>query len=249
MIRACVIAAFIGFSARFEGRCNFLYCDILGLVTTAIGDLVDDPADVMGLPFFHNDDGRPASPAEINAEWHLVKRRQDLRSHGGMAYKAITTLHMSPEAVESLVLAKLEAVGKQLSKRFAGFDTWPADAQLGALSWAWACGAAAPFPHFSAALNAQDFAAAAIESHIDATDNPGIVPRNIANVLLFQNAANVVAGKLDPSTLYYPHALLDPTAPNAIDDVLAVIDAVDMQPIPILPDPIPVEDPFVAEDG
>ena len=39
------------------------------------------------------------------------------------------------------------------------------------------------------------------------TGNPGIVPRNEANQRLFNNAHEVQARELEPSSLYYPEAL------------------------------------------
>ena len=96
---------------------------------------------------------------------------------------------------------------------FQSFDTWPADAQLALLSMAWAMGPGGPggFPHFRAGCQALDFKTAAAQCQMNAAGNPGLVPRNQANVTLFSNAAIVLAGEAKGSfqrpTLYYPRVL------------------------------------------
>ncbi|MGO9893202.1 MAG: hypothetical protein ACLPX8_03180, partial [Bryobacteraceae bacterium] len=96
---------------------------------------------------------------------------------------------------------------------FQDFDTWPADAQLGLLSMAWAMGPGGPgqFPHFSSACKSLDFNAAAAECKMNEAGNPGLIPRNQANFTLFSNAAIVLAGEaqggLQSSSLYYPRVL------------------------------------------
>ncbi len=92
---------------------------------------------------------------------------------------------------------------------FSAFDNWPADAQMALLSMAWAMGPAGPgnFPRFSAACENLDFNGAARECEMDATGNPGLVPRNLANKTLLSNAAVVRDQGLDASVLYYPTKL------------------------------------------
>ena len=41
-MRASVLAGALGFTARFEGRVDGMYCDVLGLVTTGYGDLIEE---------------------------------------------------------------------------------------------------------------------------------------------------------------------------------------------------------------
>ena len=116
----------------------------------------------------------------------------------------ITKLHLSPEGLESVVLGKLATVDAYMGQRWPEYETWPADAQLGVLSMAWAMGSAFYFPHFSAAVRVQDFATAATECRMDDTHNRGLTPRNAANRLLFQNAAAVLASDADPDLLRWP---------------------------------------------
>jgi hypothetical protein len=61
-------------------------------------------------------------------------------------------LELSDDAIDSLIIDRLTKNESFLKRQpwFQDFDTWPADAQLGLLSMAWAMGPAAPgnFPSF-----------------------------------------------------------------------------------------------------
>jgi hypothetical protein len=89
------------------------------------------------------------------------------------------------------------------------------------MSWAMGPGGPGGFPQFRAACQNLDFNAAAAECKMSEAGNPGLVPRNQANVTLFSNAAVVLAGQaqggLQPATLYYPRVLttadIAPSAP------------------------------------
>jgi len=127
-----------------------------------------------------------------------------------------------------------------LRRRFPAYDSWPADAQLGTLSCAWAAGAGWACPKFTAAVNALEpgFQVAAgpvpgasgdldpgargeawlEDNHKPGPNpaNPGLHPRNLANQVLFGNAARIVEspGTYDPERLYWPqHLTLTPAGP------------------------------------
>lgn len=202
-MRQAVRDAFVSFTEGFEGKCSWLYLDVKGLVTTAIGNLVDPSAAAVGLPFRHPD-GSPATREEILREWVYVKSRIDLALAGGGAFARITTLRLDDAGISQVVLGKLAQTEASLKGRFPDWEDWPADAQLGLLSMAWAAGAGIHFPKFQAAALKQDWTTCTTECHLDDTNNPGLRPRNAANVRLFQNSARVQAFGLDPSILYFP---------------------------------------------
>jgi GH24 family phage-related lysozyme (muramidase) len=237
---------FIGYTEPLEGKTSFLYLDVLGLVTISYGCLVDPVTYAMRLPFVTST-GAFASRDLIAREWQAVKRcacgeyrdprkcgwpgmkapddgRPCLAHRGHRAAEAITSIRLTDEGVRYVALAKLDEMATALGKRFPDFASWPADAQLATLSVAWACGAAFRFPKLDAALRAQDFATAAKECTIREAGNPGVIPRNKANRILYRNAAAVVQGvpQLDPSELYWPEVLPDvqpvaePSEPDAI---------------------------------
>lgn len=219
-MRDAVRQAFQAYTERFEGAVRWMYLDVRGLCTTAIGNLIDPIETALGLPFVRPD-GMPATRDEIATEWRRVKALQSMAKLGGYAFRNVTTLRLTPAGVVDIVDAKLDAVDKQLAARFSGYKDWPADAQLGTLSLAWACGAAFRFTRFEAAVSALDFDTAARESQMDATGNPGLRPRNAAQLVLFSNAARVLAGgDYSPETLYWPEALPVEPPPPTEDDQL-----------------------------
>jgi hypothetical protein len=209
------LPAFVAFTSPLEGVVRWLYQDVRGLVTVAIGDLVDPMPLALSIPFVRAD-GSPASSREIADAWTLVKTRPDLARLGYRAAERVTSIRLTDAGVARVVNRKLADNERQLLARFPELDSWPADAQLATHSLAWACGASFRFPRLEAALHARDFGTAAVECQMDARGNPGLIPRNRANKLLYVNAACVVRQSLDPETLYYPRDLAaeTPTEPE-----------------------------------
>jgi GH24 family phage-related lysozyme (muramidase) len=204
-----VKAIFPGFSTTFEGRVSWMYLDIKGLVTIGIGNLIDPVQLAILLPFVHDGTLTVASEAEIHASFNSVKARQDLRKCHFSVFAKVSPLRLTDQTIDNLVLQQLERNVTVLSATFPGFETWPADAQLGLASMAWAMGAGftAKWPRFSAACRALDFDTAARECQMDARMNPGLVARNHDNYRLFQNAARVIALGLPAETLQFPNDL------------------------------------------
>jgi hypothetical protein len=216
-----------------------MYLDIKGLVTVGVGNLIDPVQLAQALPFqFKNKPGTagaPGSPAtpgslatvdQIAREWHSIKNNPSLAKAGAEACAAITQLELSNDSINSLILNRLTDNQAFLKRQqwFQNFETWPADAQLGLLSMAWAMGEAGPggFPRFRAACQSLDFNTAATECQMSTAGNPGLVPRNRANVTLFSNAAAVLAGaeqgSFQPSILYYPRVLNQALASPASEE-------------------------------
>ena len=216
-----VQSSFPAFSAQFEGRIQHMYLDVKGLVTVGVGNLVDPVEEAQALPFrFKNRTGitapgTPGTPDQIAKEWQTLKNNPSLKTKGYTACEPITQLELSDAAIDSLILARLTKNEIFLKRQqwFVDFDTWPADAQLGLLSMAWAMGPGGPgqFSNFRAACQKLDFNTAAAECKMNEAGNAGVVPRNRANFTLFSNAAIVLAGAarggLQPPTLYYPRVL------------------------------------------
>lgn len=196
--------AFTSYSETFEGKVPWMYLDVKGLVTTAIGNLID-PGGYLTLPWRHFD-GSLATAAEIEAEWQTVKSMQWAKLHGGASttFRRATTLRLDDAGIDQCVQVRLGLNEAHLVQRFPQIGEWPADAQLAVHSLSWACGPAFRYPKLQVALLAQDFVAAQGESDISAVGNPGVIPRNAAQKLLLQNAAWVKGHGLDPSILYYP---------------------------------------------
>ena len=221
-----VQSSFPTFSARFEGRVPFMYLDIKGLVTVGVGNLIDPVQAAQALPFcFKNKPGitapgSPATPDQIAEEWQTLKSNSSLATKGHTACEPITQLELSGEAIDSLILGRLGQNESFLKRQpwFQNFDTWPADAQLGLLSMAWAMGPGGPggFPNFRVACQNMNFNTAAAECRMSEAGNPGLIPRNQANLTLFSNAAIVLAGAAQGNfqlpNLYYPQLLVAPSS-------------------------------------
>ena len=243
-----VRSRFRAFTQRFEGDVPYMYADIKGLVTVGVGNLIDPVSVAQALPFQFKSKpagqrivpgvaGARATADQITAEWQRVKHAvepghsQDgapqSNVFGHQHYESLTDLELNPEAIGALVggrLAKNERILLSWPE-FQDLALWPADAQLGLLSMAWAIGPGQRagggfmlFPRFRQACAAQRFDLAAHHCHIRDIDNAGVTPRNEANKTLFVNAAGVIAGEqggYNRATLYYPIALATTSASEA----------------------------------
>jgi len=196
-----------------------MYLDTKGLVTVGIGNLIDPVSLARPLPFqfkavnkIKATAGRPATRAEIEAEWNFIKNHKDRAqfiSRGHRLCAPETDLELSEANRLQLFESKSAANERQLRGFFTDFDFWPADAQLGLTAMAWGLGAGFParWPTFSAACRRKDFDAAAGDSRIKTWR----AERNDASLRLFGNAARVLANPdfYEVTTLYYPRVLLD----------------------------------------
>src|SRR5271166_5285218 len=142
---------FWNFTKGLEGYVDGMYCDILNLVTTGCGNLIDPLPMAWGLPWLHRADDSPATTDEITEEWHTVKDGKI------PAYKGLRPLYLKPAVIANLVLARFAQNEVYLARRWSNWDQWPADAQLGAHSCAWAAGPKWAAPKFDAAALALDF--------------------------------------------------------------------------------------------
>lgn len=204
-MRSSVNDAFPALSKRFEGYVRWMYLDIKGLVTIGVGNLIDPESLAQSLPFVDGSGAR-ATKEVISAEWRKLKATPALAQKGHKACEALTELRLSDADIDALVRQRLASNEVGLTKFFSDFEEWPADAQLGMLSMAWAMGSGFPakWPRFRAACAARDWLVAAADCRMKEAGNPGIVPRNDANERAFKNAHQVVAQNLDPSRLFYP---------------------------------------------
>lgn len=206
-MRQAVRDNYTAFTSRFEGAVPWMYLDVKGLVTTGIGNLIDSVGAAQALPWRHGQGGPLASQDEIAQAWSTVKGMQGSKMLGGgnKVFQNASDLRLDADGIRKLVNDKLNSNEAILLTRFPGFEAWPADAQLGLLSMAWAMGPYFKFPKFEAAVNqlVPDFKAAAALSHMNAAGNPGLVPRNTANEALFNAAADVLKNNLDLATIQW----------------------------------------------
>lgn len=200
-----------------------MYVDVYGLVTVGVGNLIDKPAQAAVLPFRHEKTGALATPAEITGAWHDLKAQKEKFAKLHWKYAAaLNDLRLDDAAIDALVARKLEENVAFLRKTFTKWDTFPADAQLGILSMAWAVGPGftLKFGNFTKAALAGDWKVAlacckirdGLDTPSKADDNPGIVPRNAMNRLCFANADIVAKNAMDVHVLHWPDVAVVPSA-------------------------------------
>ncbi|HEV8592459.1 MAG TPA: hypothetical protein VGQ55_10180 [Pyrinomonadaceae bacterium] len=204
-----VVTALSGFLKQYEGKVNFMYLDVKGLVTVGIGNLID-PVDVaVKLEFGSKGGGGPVSDGDIRAEWQTVKSRTDLIGRGSAAFGAITRLQLTDTGIAMMVKEHANGIENYIKTNasarqfYSDFDNWPADAQLGFMGVAWG---GIPIPQFGwhkfpAACQAGDWDTAANECKISSAIAGG---RNEAHKLMFLNAAAVKSNGDDITQLSWP---------------------------------------------
>lgn len=183
--------AYHAFSMPLEGRVRSMYCDVKGLITTGVGNLIDPMAAALQLPWKHEGTGVLATAHEVASAWSALKEQKDKYAKLHWKYAAsLNDLRLSDEDIDALVSRKLDENEAYLRRTFKEWDSFPADAQLGILSMAWACGPGftKTFAHFTAAALAQNWEGCVASCKIREEGNPGVVPRNAKNRFCFHNA-------------------------------------------------------------
>lgn len=186
------VSNFLAYTVPLEGWLPCMYVDDRNLVTCDLGDLIDPIGAALALEWcVGSQDGEPATPDQIRAEWTATKN-SGMAGHGGGHQQAGKTLFLSRRQMEALYTGKLFANEQALAQEFPGWGEFPATVQLACHSMRWAMGDfRAKFPRFCAALNATppDFLEAGAQSRMtgDAVD-PSLHRRNNANLTLLVNA-------------------------------------------------------------
>lgn len=201
-----VVNSFVAFTKPLEGCVNSIYVDIKEFLTVGLGCLVDPISLAMTLPWVEPD-GSPTSQNEIARQWRIVKANAPRLCRLHWKYAApLTTMRLTDAGVLQVAAQRLAGNEKILRHHFPNWDQFPADAQLGCFSMAWAVGADFPriFGNFKLAANRQDWTGAIAACSIRSDNNPGVVPRNTQNRLCFANAQQVVTRNWPVDRLYWP---------------------------------------------
>jgi GH24 family phage-related lysozyme (muramidase) len=191
-MKQAVKDVFVDFSTRLEGCVPWMYLDVKGLVTVAIGCLVDPAPEACKLPFVDRKTGQKASVQQILTSWQALKNQQWLKTRHYNQARGYTTVDLSPEGVLQVVWSRALVFEDYIRSHFLPeYDEFPSDAQLAILSMAWACGPGFPkiFKNWLICAQKQDWAGCAKTCAINTKNNAGIIPRNKANIALFQAAA------------------------------------------------------------
>ncbi len=214
-----------------------MYCDTLNLVTSGIGNLLDDGphnafvvnpqvmAKALALAWRHKGSGwtrnnpivgAALSRDEIVAAWTVTKLKEQttpgFNKQGGFAYTNLTDATLDLATMHALFDRTVTSFDRTLQGRYAGYSAWPADAQLALLSMAWNMGPSfktppvQDFTAFKAAVDALDFREAAVQSFFRGGGGTfdKRTGRNAENVVMFNNAADVIQQGIDPERLFFP---------------------------------------------
>ncbi len=234
--RSSVMDAFVKTQSQWEGVESNMYTDVLGLVTTAIGYLIDSNnnktpmanmsgyAPALIIPWVHKSDGQPATQAEIIQDWQTVKNAHTTSgTYDAPNDRKITQLKISPLVRQDLTASRMASNENDLLPSHPGFANFPADAQMAIHGMAWAMGGGFipkdGFKAFADAANRGDWLAAKAQSSFK-----GAAPqRKAGHDKMFDNAAKVMANKLDYGTLFYPGDASGSTLTSAFKSPLVAL--------------------------
>jgi GH24 family phage-related lysozyme (muramidase) len=214
--RASVVDSFIPWSGPFEGPLlPYAYTDVDGWVTTGTGNMIDAaaPGQKKGVNCGKGTStpcgqATPTAKARsmpwvggsIDADWAAIKAAWPHMQSTACA--GITHARLPQAYLVQLVIDQMKANERDILRLVPGFAQIPADGQLAlhSMCWAMGAGALATYKTLLTAVNSGDFATAAAQSHMQ---GDGIDMRNLANKLLFTNAAAIKAAGLPFDHLYY----------------------------------------------
>ncbi len=150
---------------QHEGCIPWLYCDVRGLITIGIGNLVPTPEAAQAMPLHHMATGEPATPDQKLAAWVKVKDGFTL-NRAAIFYRQFSDLRMFDAEIAQLVASRLDAEFMPgLHRLFHGFDAFPLPARRALVDMAYNLGVhgLSHFVRLIAACQAQDWATAARE--------------------------------------------------------------------------------------
>lgn len=150
----------------WEGNTSWLYLDNAKVpnATTGQGYLVVNRQASLLLPWL-NPDGSVSSASNITADWIRVTALPG----GKLAsyYKSPVGLYLTQESIDALTSAAVESTVGPLHTLFPDFDSYPLSAQTAVGDMSYNLGVSRlrnQYPHFCAAVTAQDWKAAALQS-------------------------------------------------------------------------------------
>jgi len=203
-------------------------------VTVGKGNLIDgsinksctDPSELALDPRLHwlKSGGVPAAHDDIVNQWNMVKSHTEATGNtsGWWLAQPWNELYLTADNIEDFCRARMGEFAHNFVKQGINFQSFPADAQVAALAWAWATGGSLKgWPKLTQALKTADFQTAGLES-ISRDFN---VPRALLVKQCYNNAADVMAQGLDHSKLVYPNYMgeLIRQAKNEVQQVVKAV--------------------------
>lgn len=161
-------------TAPFESFVGHLYKDPKGIITWAYGN-AGSMGSAMTLPWQHQDGSR-CQPDEVVTDWKSALAAP--AGHLATWYGRLMRLRLPEVAGRALFYSRVDEFNAILAKEFPGFDGFPDPAQLATFDMLFNTGLGTlreEFPHWHAAVAAQDWATAAAQCHRENL-RPGVTP-------------------------------------------------------------------------
>lgn len=162
-MRACVAAAFPGYTQGFESFMDKPYDDVKGIVTFLAGIAIWSLGQMLTYTWA-KDDGTPASHDDVVACWNFLTSPEGRSTdqQGGAHYAKLVHISATMETRQKAFEDTLARFESQLRQHLTNWDDAPANAQLAALSHAWAFGGLFPatWPSWTKCFLAGDYAGA-----------------------------------------------------------------------------------------
>lgn len=212
-MRQSVQAAMSPFMQRLEPAVSHMYLDRRMLVSTGVTHAVEPVEHALDLPWRDKSSGMPVTDRKrIAAEWSIVTEAKLLMPLGPQGFDDITTLMLDDDDITNLVVQDAMAIESDLKRTqaFADFAQWPADAQLGVMSLAWAIEptllVSDLWPAFKEAVAREAWDAAAAECSLRSS-GLGLGAFKAAGTVLFSTASWTARGNASLEELVYDPAL------------------------------------------
>ncbi len=194
-MRSVVSTVFPVYTESFESLLNYVYDDLKGIPTFDAG-IVITLGMALSLSWVHLDGVTPATHDDIVAMWNTITSPAALASdqQGGGHYAGMTSIRATRESLLSAFATTLTRFENQLKTFLPNWEDAPANAQLAALSHAWAFGGLFPatWPSWTRCFNAGEYAGAAAQdmpsAHEWALQNASFHSRIQMEQLLLKNA-------------------------------------------------------------
>jgi hypothetical protein len=143
------------FLSMYEGELKQMYLDNRGLVTTGVGNLLQDSTAATNYQWEHISGNALASSDEVIAEYNNVKSDDTktkipnwkIMGGGNFVKRAIelgiVTLQLTSDSYNKIFTSTLNGLEGTMkgTPGYEAYETFPADAQMGILSVIWANGA------------------------------------------------------------------------------------------------------------
>lgn len=149
----------------FEGTVPWMYLDTKGFVTVGVGEMLANAPKAETLAFV-DPDGEPSTQDAILDEFNRVTALVPARV--AAFYRSPTSPVLPHAAIDTLLMNHLNLFDGQLAARFPSYADFPDAAKLGLMDMIYNLGQVGlfqHFPHFTAAVDKQDWLGAAANCH------------------------------------------------------------------------------------